>query len=138
MIYFLGVISVLILFLISVIHFYWAFGGEWGICGVIPTKTNKDKVINPPIIATVFVGLFLVLFALLYAEKLQIISMKFLPIFILNYGVYIIASIFLLRAIGDFKYVGFFKKIKNTQFAKNDTMYFSPLCLFLGIVGMLI
>lgn len=138
MIYFLGVISVLILFFIAAIHFYWAFGGKWGIQGVIPTKTTEEKVMNPPVIATILVGLFLVIFALLYAEKLQVISIKYLPNKIRTYGVYIIASIFIIRAIGDFNYVGFFKKIKNTQFAKNDTKYFSPLCLFLGVVGMLI
>ncbi len=138
MIYFLGVISVLILFFISVIHFYWAFGGKRGVGGVIPTKTNEDKVIKPPVIATILVGLFLSFFALLYAEKLQFVSIKFLPNWIINNGVYTIAIIFLLRAIGDFNYVGFFKKIKTTQFAKSDTKYFSPLCLFLAIVGILI
>lgn len=40
---------------------------------------------------------------------------------------------FIVRAIGDFKYVGFFKKIYNSSFASLDTRYFSPLILVLGI-----
>ncbi len=58
---------------------------------------------------------------------------------ILNqYGLYVIGSIFLLRAIGDFKYVGFFKSIKNTEFGRMDTQFYSPLCLYLGITSLLI
>jgi len=44
-------------------------------------------------------------------------------------------SIFLLRAIGDFNYVGFFKKIKDTNFGKMDSKYYSPLCLVIAIMG---
>ena len=41
-----------------------------------------------------------------------------------HYGLWIIASLFMLRAIGEFKYVGFFKKYKHIQFGKNDTRYY--------------
>ena len=50
-----------------------------------------------------------------------------------NYGYYFLAGIFILRAIGDFKYVGFFKKVKNTPFAKLDSKFYSPLCLLIGL-----
>jgi hypothetical protein len=43
-----------------------------------------------------------------------------------------------LRAIGDFNYVGFFKKIKHTKFGKNDTKYFSPLCLTIGVLTIIL
>lgn len=49
-----------------------------------------------------------------------------------------IPIIFLVRAIGDFNYVGFFKKTKNTHFAKMDRKYFSPLCLLIAISGLYI
>jgi hypothetical protein len=60
------------------------------------------------------------------------------PNFVTKYGYWIIPSIFILRAIGDFKYVGFFKKIKDTEFAKADSKWFIPLCLTIGIFGILI
>ncbi|WP_281635816.1 DUF3995 domain-containing protein [Flavobacterium marginilacus] len=43
-----------------------------------------------------------------------------------------------MRAIGDFNYVGFFKKIKLAKFGKNDTKYFSPLCLIIGILTLIL
>lgn len=61
-----------------------------------------------------------------------------IPNWITNYGYWIIPSIFILRAIGDFKYVGFFKKVRNTEFAKTDSKWFAPLCLTIGIFGILI
>ena len=44
-------------------------------------------------------------------------------------GTSLIATAFTLRAVGEFKYVGFFKRIRGTQFARMDTRFYSPLCL---------
>jgi hypothetical protein len=49
-----------------------------------------------------------------------------------------IACSLFIRAIGDFKFVGFFKVVKSTSFAANDTWIFSPLCLILALVSVLI
>jgi len=46
----------------------------------------------------------------------------------------LIAVAFFFRAVGDFNYVGFFKKVKNTGFAKRDNRYYSPLCLLVFAV----
>ena len=64
--------------------------------------------------------------------KANLISIE-LPNLINNYGLYALAIVLIIRAMGDFKYVGFFKTIKNTPFADYDTRYYSPLCLFLGL-----
>ncbi len=55
-----------------------------------------------------------------------------------NYTGWLISAIFIIRAIGDFNAVGFFKKIKQTEFANYDTKYFSPLCLSLGAVFIML
>jgi len=138
MIHFLGVICVLILFSISLIHVYWAFGGTLWVDAVIPTKTANEKAMNPPKALTFLVAIVIGAFAVVYAEKIQLFALNSMPIWLQDYGLYVVASIFIIRAIGDFKYVGFFKKTKATEFAVNDTKYFSPLCLFLGVVGLLI
>jgi hypothetical protein len=39
--------------------------------------------------------------------------------------------------LGDFKYWGFFKSIRNNQFAKYDSLYYSPLCLYIGLTFIL-
>lgn len=93
---------------------------------------------NPPKILTFLVAMVISGFAVVYAEKIQLFTLSSIPTWIQDYGLYVVASIFLIRAIGDFNYVGFFKKVKATEFAINDTKYFSPLCLFLGVVGLLI
>jgi hypothetical protein len=36
------------------------------------------------------------------------------------------------RAIGEFKYVGFFKRVRGSRFARRDTLLYSPLCLWLA------
>lgn len=39
----------------------------------------------------------------------------------------------LLRAVGDFRYVGFFKSVRDSRFATMDTWCYSPVCLALSI-----
>jgi hypothetical protein len=39
---------------------------------------------------------------------------------------------FALRAVGEFRLVGFFKSVKGTEFAAMDTWFYSPLCLAIG------
>lgn len=121
--------------LLGCIHFYWAFGGKWGVEKVIPTKSNNKITFTPPKIATFIVGLVLVFFGIIYFTKLGIVNIK-IPNLVIKYGCWIIPSIFILRAIGDFNYVGFFKKIKNTEFSKADSKWFIPLCLIIGILGI--
>lgn len=44
-----------------------------------------------------------------------------------------LAVVLFLRAIGDFRLVGFFKQIRDTRFARLDTILYSPLCLVMAI-----
>ena len=39
-----------------------------------------------------------------------------------------------LRAIGDFRYVGFFKRVRDSSFARLDTLAYSPLCAGLAVL----
>lgn len=119
------------------IHFYWLSGGKWGLEKALPTKEMGEKAIEPPMIATMIVGIGLVSFGLFYLIKSGLVSLQ-IPNWIMLYIGWIIPSVFILRAIGDFNYVGFFKKIKNTDFAEADTKWFVPLCLTIGIIGMVI
>jgi hypothetical protein len=44
-----------------------------------------------------------------------------------------LAVILLVHAIGDFRVVGFFRRICDTRFARLDTTVYSPLCLIVVI-----
>ncbi|WP_374702253.1 DUF3995 domain-containing protein [Psychroflexus sp. MES1-P1E] len=92
---------------------------------------------NPKKIDSAIVGIGLTAFGFFYILKSGLIEYN-LPEWIMKYESLIIPIVFLLRAIGEFKYVGFFKSVKQTDFGKLDTKLFSPLCLIIGIVGMLI
>ena len=133
----LSVILFLIFGVLSAIHFYWLFGGKWGVGKVFPTKSNTASNIKIPKFATLIVALGLLSFGLLYLLKSELISVE-IPNWILRYAYWIIPSIFIIRAIGEFNYVGFFKKVKDTEFGKADSKIFSPLCLLIGVMGILV
>ncbi len=40
---------------------------------------------------------------------------------------------FLARALGDFRLVGFSKRVRSSRFARLDTAFYSPLCLCLAL-----
>lgn len=122
---------------LGIIHFNWVVGGKFGFSESLPTKENGERVLNPKKIDSAIVGIGLTAFGIFYFLKSGLIDVN-LAEWITKYGSWIIPSIFLLRAIGEFKYVGFFKKIKNTEFGKWDTKLFSPLCLLIGICGIII
>ena len=132
----LCVVLSFVLILLGLIHFNWAFGGTFGFLNALPTKVNGEKVLNPKKIDSAIVGIGLTLFGIFYIFKSGLIVYE-LPEWILTYVGWIIPIIFLLRAVGEFKYVGFFKSVKSTSFAKLDTNFFSPLCLFIGIGGLI-
>ncbi|OHX67867.1 DUF3995 domain-containing protein [Flammeovirga pacifica] len=130
-------ISLFVIFIIlSGFHFYWLFGGEWGVENVIPTNTDNETSLSTPKLATLIVALGLGTFGLMYLLKSGLVEFE-IPHW-LYYGYWIIPSIFILRGIGEFKYVGFFKKVKDTKFAKSDTQFFTPLCFIIGVLGVLI
>ena len=116
-----------IFIIISIFHFYWAFGGKFGSKAVIPEISGKT-VFQPPVLATIIVALAMLVGAWLsWKPNLNNHAIIFI------YGNLAIGIVMLIRAVGDFKYVGFFKKIKGTTFAQNDTRFYSPLCLLISI-----
>jgi hypothetical protein len=127
----------LIFIFLSAIHIYWGFDGKSGSSASIPTTSNNKPVIKPGAIDCFVVAIALLCFSIFVLIKAGVILFA-LPNWLLNYGLWAITAIFLLRAIGEFKYVGFFKKIKTTQFGQLDTKYYSPLCLIIGVLSIIL
>jgi hypothetical protein len=46
-----------------------------------------------------------------------------------------VALAFGLRAVGDFRFVGFFKRVRGSVFARRDTWLYSPLCVLIGVLA---
>lgn len=124
-------IACILFLLLSILHVYWAFGGRWGFNASIPLDSNGRKTIKPGIFSTFIVAIGLGLFSYVDFLFLSLASANF-NISLLRYALLFIAIIFLLRAIGDFKYIGFFKRFRKTSFAKRDSMLYTPLCSFLS------
>lgn len=127
----------LIFFSLSAIHIYWASGGKWAGGAVIPTINDEVKAVMPGPIPTLMVAAVLSGFGLLVLVKSDWLNIE-IPSLLLTYGIWAIAVIFLIRAIGDFRYVGFFKNYKQTRFGINDTRYYSPLCLLISLLAILL
>lgn len=126
-------ITVGIFIALSVVHFYWAFGGKRGFKKSIPT-VNGRPTLNPGPIITIIVALGLFGFGVItyLLGFTDLSTMKYGSLVV--YAGWCVSVIFFIRAVGDFKTVGFFKKIRTTDFGRYDTKFYSPLCLFLGIV----
>ena len=134
---YLVAIIFVVFIILAIIHFYWAFGGKIGLENAIPRRANNEKIINPTIISSSIVGIVLLIFGFINIIKTKIIEIE-LPEIIENYCLWFIAILFILRAIGDFKYIGVFKKITKTKFSRMDTKVYSPLFLFIGISEIII
>jgi hypothetical protein len=131
------VINTVIFVLLSGIHLYWGFGGKHWHHEVLPTSSNGVNRLNPGALACFAVAFALLVFAFITIGNQGIFN-RYIKKMYFRSGALIIAVLFLLRAIGDFKFVGFFKTVKLTRFAVNDTQLFSPLCLFISILSTLI
>ncbi len=121
-----------VFFLLGALHFYWAVGGKWATDEVVPTKPTGEKLFNTSALSCVIVGSGLWLFAFVHVANAGLIFVN-TTFPIIRYATLAMGIVFLVRFIGDFKWVGIFKRVKDTSFAKNDTLYYAPLCLFLSV-----
>ncbi|RNA63539.1 DUF3995 domain-containing protein [Chryseobacterium nematophagum] len=125
-----NIILSLIFFCIGAIHIYWAFGGNWGKQQAVPTTQEGVPLFAPSFFSCFGVGVVILSFILLINyDDVDFISPKKI-----TFLQAVVAIIFFIRAVGDFKYVGFFKKIKGTEFARLDGNYYTPLCLIIFIL----
>lgn len=129
--------SVVVLTFISFIHFYWLLGGKWGLTVSLPEKVKGGALFTPRIIETLIVAIGLLVVGFMLLVQFSAIPF-FKPNIITESFCIIFTVIFFLRAVGDFKYLGFFKRIKHSTFAKYDTRYYSPLCLYLAFSFLLV
>ena len=116
---------------LSLVHVYWLFGGRFGHLAAIPEVDGK-LVFEPSVVATLVVAIGLVLCAMVIAGTAGILALP-LSQTVLAWMPRALAVVLLFRAMGDFRSVGFFKRIRHTHFARLDTTVYSPLCLAMAI-----
>lgn len=116
---------------LSLVHVYWLFGGRVGRFAAIP-ELDGEPVFQPSTVAMLVVAIGLALCAVLIAGTAGLLVLP-LSQTALAWMTRALAVVLLIRAIGDFRLVGFFKRIRHSRFAHLDTAVYSPLCLVLAI-----
>jgi hypothetical protein len=99
--------------------------------GAVPSVDGKPLFV-PSTRATVAVGVVLLLFAGLVAATGRLVEVGASPQLLSCLSLALALGL-LARAIGEFKYVGFFKRVRGSRFARLDTWIYSPLCLLLAL-----
>jgi len=112
-------------------HFGMALRPTTAGSATVPSIAGKP-LFRPSVAATVAVGLVLLLFACLVAATAGLVKVG-VPVRVLSWLCYALAAGLLARAVGEFRYVGFFKSVRDSRFAKLDTVLYSPLCLLLAL-----
>ena len=118
---------------LAALHVFWAFSSRAGLQGFVPTE-NGSPVFRPGRATTLAVAALLVFAAgiSLWRGAWPDAGASWVP----RLGIVVIAVVFAARAVGDFRLVGFFKRVRGTPFARNDTLVFSPLCAAISALAL--
>lgn len=141
MIRLLGILLAVIFAAISLLHLYWAAGGTFGSGVAVPTLAAPGRghvrAFEPSVGGTILVAFAFLLAVAVILGRLRFLG-DILPHRVFRWGTGAIALVFLLRAVGEFRLVGFFKQVSDTPFAHWDTWLFSPLCLVISIIALIL
>jgi len=124
-------VVVTIFAVLALIHFYWALGGRSGKVAAVPEVSGRPAFV-PSAVSTLVVAVGLSACALLVAAAAGLVGPP-APRPWVTWLAFALALALLARAIGDFRLVGFFKRIRGTQFARLDSVVYAPLCMVLAI-----
>jgi Protein of unknown function (DUF3995) len=119
-----------VLAFLGALHIYWAVGGQRGKAVSVP-QVGAGRAFNPSPLATLVVAAALFLSVIIVLARAGILSTSIRSSQFMLPAV-LVGFVFLARAVGEFRLVGFFKSVRGTPFARWDTFVFSPLCLVLG------
>lgn len=134
----LGILTALIFAALAALHVFWAAGGTWGRAAAIPAAgVGGQRVLHPSPLGTLAVAAALLATALVVLGRLGVWAVP-LPGWFFKWAAWGIALVFLARAVGEFRYVGLFKRVRGTDFAFWDTWLFTPLCLLVAAAVVII
>ncbi|MFD0710307.1 DUF3995 domain-containing protein [Paenibacillus sp. GCM10027626] len=129
--------AAILLFGISLLHIYWAFGGKWGKHAVIPEQGGQ-RVFTPGVPATLLIAVLVSAAGMLLLLEAGLFTLFSGGEFIIRSGSWICAAAFSLRVVGEFNYFGIFKKKQMTSFSRMDSYLYIPLCAFLSFAFILV
>jgi hypothetical protein len=121
---------------LSAIHVYWGLGGRSGHAAAVPS-VDGQRLFVPSRLETFMVATALFVALLVVSGTVGWIG-DMVPASVFRVLTQILSLVFLVRAIGDFKYVGFFRRPSESAFAYWDTRLYSPLCLFIAAAALVL
>jgi hypothetical protein len=119
---------------LSLLHAYWALGGRFGSAYTVPTIGGRRSFDPSPFATWIVCGL-LGLAVVIVAGKSGWIAKGSMAV-LFDIGIWGLAFVLALRAVGNFRTFGFFKVVKGTAFADWDTWFYSPLCLLIAVLAV--
>jgi hypothetical protein len=121
---------------LAITHVYWALGGRRGSAAVVPSE-GGEPLFRPSPVGTLMVAAALLMAAAVVAGVVGWIATP-VPKLVLRAMTLTISLVFFMRAIGDFRFVGFFKVANDSSFASRDTQVYSPLCLAIACAAFVV
>lgn len=118
---------------LALLHIYWALGGRWAFEGALPTEGDRPFFVPGPG-ASAAVAIALLMAAVVCGLQAGVLTSG-LPAWLLRLGVWGVSFVFAARAVGEFRYVGFFKRVQGTVFAHRDSRFYSSLCLAISLLA---
>lgn len=117
---------------IAALHFYWAVRGVSGASMAVPARADGKPLFLPSTTTTMMVVVALVAAAVVVLGRAQLLPANPVPISVFATATWLLGLVFTARAIGELRYVGLFKRVRGTAFARADTRYFTPLCIVIA------
>lgn len=128
--------------LLGLMHVYRALGGRWGLQAALPQlpvapgrqqpgEPAQRNAFTPSPATTLAVAVAMLGVALAVALRGGLLGAP-VQYVALRFVLGAVAVALFARAVGDFRLVGFFKRVKGSTFARMDSRLYSPLCVLLG------
>jgi len=133
---FIAVTLVAVFSVLALIHVYWSLAGSGASKAAVPQVEGRPAF-RPSRLATLGVALALFAAAALVASAGRVAT-AWLDLPYARLLTVLLGLTFLARAVGDFRLVGFFKRVRGSTFARLDTLVYAPLCLIVGIASLFV
>ena len=120
-----------VLIALAAIHVLWAVRGATG-GSAVPSRTDGTPIFRPTRLASLSVAAALLVAAYLVLARAGMIVSP-VPANLIRIGTWMVAAAFALRTVGEFRYVGLFRRVRDTPFATWDAMLFTPLTFAIAV-----
>lgn len=124
--------AALLLGALAGLHVFWAVGGRWGGAAAVPTRAGGAPTFVPSAAATLAVAAALAVAAYVVLVRGGV-ARPVGPRWWYAAGAWGLVIVFAARVVGDFRYVGLFKRVRDTPFAVRDDRLYVPLCAVLAV-----